>query len=86
MPGATTKHATITPTPTPTPIPTPGVAQAHRESREQQGTTLAQTTGRQSRYPLRCLATSLDALTAGDVATEPGALAFRAWAESTRRN
>ena len=35
---------------------------------------------------LRCLATSLDALTAGDVATEPGALAVRAWAESTRCN
>ena len=35
---------------------------------------------------LRCLATSLDALKAGDVATEPGALAVRAWAEGTRRN
>ena len=35
---------------------------------------------------LRCLATSLDAVTAGDVATEPGALAVRAWAESTKRN
>ena len=35
---------------------------------------------------LRCLATSVDALTAGDVATEPGALAVRAWAEGTRRN
>ena len=35
---------------------------------------------------VRCLATSLDALTAGDVATEPGALAVRAWAEDTRRN
>ena len=35
---------------------------------------------------LRCPATSLDAFTAGDVATEPGALAIRAWAEGTRRN
>ena len=35
---------------------------------------------------MRCLATSLDALTAGDVATEPGALAVRAWTVSTRRN
>ena len=35
---------------------------------------------------LRCLATSPDALTAGDVATEPGALVVRAWAEGTRRN
>ena len=32
---------------------------------------------------LRCVATSLDALTAGNVATKPGALAVRAWAEGT---
>ena len=50
MPGATNKHATTTPTPTTSPIPTPTVAQAHRESREQQGTTLAQTTGWQFSY------------------------------------
>ena len=35
---------------------------------------------------LRCLATSLDEFTTGDVATEPGALAVRVWAEGTRRN
>ena len=35
---------------------------------------------------LRYLAMSLDELTAGDVATEPCALAVRAWAEGTRRN
>ena len=35
---------------------------------------------------LRYLATSVDDLTARDIATEPGALAVRAWAESTRRN
>ena len=35
---------------------------------------------------LRCLATSLDALTARDMATEPGALAAIAWAEVTRRS
>ena len=32
------------------PNPNPAAAQAHRESREQQGTTLAQTTGQQSSY------------------------------------
>ena len=32
---------------------------------------------------LRRLATSLDVLTKGDVATEPGALVVRAWAEGT---
>ena len=35
---------------------------------------------------LRYRATSLDDLTASDVATEPGALAVRAWAEGTGRN
>ena len=35
---------------------------------------------------LRYLATSLDDPTAGNVATEPGALAVRAWAEDPKRN
>ena len=44
----TARNATTTPTPTTAPIPTPTLAQAHRESREPQGTTLAQTTAQQS--------------------------------------
>ena len=48
MPHTTATHATTAPTPTTAPIPTPAVAQAHRESREPQGTTLAQTKAQQS--------------------------------------
>ena len=50
MPRTTARHATTTPTPTTAPIPTSAVAQAHWESREPQGTTLAQTTAQQSSY------------------------------------